>query len=188
MFVQLCPQSAPESNASVWLYLHGIVLQTRPLLVHCQQANHTLSSGLNNRQPLDVIQFSVQHASINTHTAINAISHKCVWSTQYPTISQRRQLLQTFTLCSYLTRALSQTGLRNRKEWSVWEWEKTGINESVPLCQAADICMDIHSKLPENRLWLWNTWSEARFRHCATNVRPFCVFFLFARFVSHCFF
>lgn len=86
-------------------------------------------------------------------------------------------LIQTFTLCSYLTRALSQTGLRNRKEWSVWEWEKTGINESVLLNQAADICMDIHSKLPENRLWLWNTWSEARFRHCATNVRPFCVFF-----------
>lgn len=31
---------------------------------------------------------------------------------------------------------------------------KVGISDSdsVLLCQAADICMDIHSKLPENRL------------------------------------
>lgn len=192
MFVQLCPQSAPESNASVWLYLHGIVLQTRPLLVHCQQANHTLSSGLNNRQPLDVIQFSVQHASINTHTAINAISHSVCGPHSIPPSVREGNHERMPTNSNLYPLQLSNTSPVSDwtlEEWSVWEWEKTGINESVLLCQATDICMDIHSKLPENRLWLWNTWSEARFRHCATNVRPFCVFFfLFAKFVSHCFF
>lgn len=51
---------------------------------------------------------------------------------------------------------------------------KNNDSESALLRQAADICMDIHSKLPEYRLWLWNTWSEPD----ANNVQPICGHFV----------
>lgn len=142
MLVQLHLQSAPVKNQMfqfdcIFMWRYCRLVHFWSTVNRLRRANHTLSSGLNNRQPLHIIQVSVRHASINAHTAINAFTHSvCVVPNSIPPpvregnhegmpAASTLYPLQLAITSQVSDRTLGQKGmicLGMRKNRNKWQW------------------------------------------------------------------
>lgn len=120
-----------------------------------------------------------------SHVAINAVSHSVCGPHNFPSSlkgsRERMPMSWTLYLLWLSTGVLCKTWLKLRNDLSGNDKKIYRKNEYFCLFQAGDICMDIYSKLPENRLIvIYLKWGQCR--HCAINVTLYVFFFLFAQF------
>lgn len=173
MFVQPHPQSAPESvpqfDCTAIRHIH---FQSH----HLRKPSHTSSSGWDHRHP------AVSLSTLPSHGAINSVSHSVCGPHNFPSSlregsRERMPVSWTLYLLWLSTGVLCKT-LTQIKEWFVWEWQNIYIERMSisAFFQAGDICMDIYSKLPENRLIvIYLKWGQMQTlcNQCDT----LCIFF-----------